>query len=334
MLVLIVVFLSVHNLPPPLLLGPSFQVCFVSVASSLVPHLESFMVFANLCFWSGCCGVQNPVHSPAFLFATLQHFPDVEDVKFVINYDYPNSSEDYIHRIGRTARSQKTGTAYTFFTPNNMRQANDLISVLREANQAINPKLLQMAEDRGGECMPRTKPVVMAQIVIAEDPHSGTDLRSVFLASVLSCLCVVLLPAGRSRGGRGGYKDDRRDRYSGGRRDFGNYRDRDNDRGYGSGPKTQNGGYGGPNSYDKGGSNSSNYSNGYGNNGQANSYGGAGNPVAPFQNQNFQAQPFGGNQAAGQNGMAHPPFPFTPQAPPQQPPQPMVPYPMPPAFPQ
>uniref|UniRef100_A0A3B5MCA9 RNA helicase n=1 Tax=Xiphophorus couchianus TaxID=32473 RepID=A0A3B5MCA9_9TELE len=76
---------------------------------------------------------------------------DVEDVKFVINYDYPNNSEDYIHRIGRTARSQKTGTAYTFFTPNNMRQAGDLVSVLREANQAINPKLLQMAEERGGK---------------------------------------------------------------------------------------------------------------------------------------------------------------------------------------
>ena len=25
---------------------------------------------------------------------------DVDDVKFVINYDYPNNSEDYIHRIG------------------------------------------------------------------------------------------------------------------------------------------------------------------------------------------------------------------------------------------
>lgn len=74
---------------------------------------------------------------------------DVEDVKFVINYDYPNSSEDYIHRIGRTARSTKTGTAYTFFTPNNIKQASDLISVLREANQAINPKLLQLVEDRG-----------------------------------------------------------------------------------------------------------------------------------------------------------------------------------------
>lgn len=71
-------------------------------------------------------------------------------MKFVINYDYPNSSEDYIHRIGRTARSQKTGTAYTFFTPNNTKQAGDLVSVLREADQAINPKLIQMAAHRGG----------------------------------------------------------------------------------------------------------------------------------------------------------------------------------------
>ncbi|XP_076381260.1 putative ATP-dependent RNA helicase DDX17 isoform X1 [Megalopta genalis] len=52
---------------------------------------------------------------------------DVEDVKFVINFDYPSCSEDYVHRIGRTGRRQKTGTAYTFFTPNNSNKANDLI---------------------------------------------------------------------------------------------------------------------------------------------------------------------------------------------------------------
>ncbi|XP_029944765.1 probable ATP-dependent RNA helicase DDX17 isoform X2 [Salarias fasciatus] len=76
---------------------------------------------------------------------------DVEDVKFVINYDYPNSSEDYIHRIGRTARSTNKGTAYTFFTPGNLRQARDLIRVLQEARQAINPKLLQLVDSgRGG----------------------------------------------------------------------------------------------------------------------------------------------------------------------------------------
>ena len=72
---------------------------------------------------------------------------DVEDVKFVINFDYPNCSEDYVHRIGRTARATNTGTAYTFFTPANMKQAKDLIDVLREANQQVNPKLVQMQDN-------------------------------------------------------------------------------------------------------------------------------------------------------------------------------------------
>uniref|UniRef100_A0A8C7GS51 RNA helicase n=1 Tax=Oncorhynchus kisutch TaxID=8019 RepID=A0A8C7GS51_ONCKI len=75
---------------------------------------------------------------------------DVEDIKFVINYDYPNSSEDYVHRIGRTARSTNKGTAYTFFTPGNLRQARDLVRVLEEARQAINPKLLQLVNSGHG----------------------------------------------------------------------------------------------------------------------------------------------------------------------------------------
>ena len=39
---------------------------------------------------------------------------DVEDIDLVINYDVPNDGEDYIHRIGRTARAQTDGTAFTF----------------------------------------------------------------------------------------------------------------------------------------------------------------------------------------------------------------------------
>ncbi|XP_058457162.1 uncharacterized protein LOC131434457 [Malaya genurostris] len=78
---------------------------------------------------------------------------DVEDVKFVINYDYPSNSEDYVHRIGRTGRSNNTGTAYTLFTNSNANKAGDLINVLREANQVINPKLVEMSKSgmgRGG----------------------------------------------------------------------------------------------------------------------------------------------------------------------------------------
>ena len=48
---------------------------------------------------------------------------DVDDIKFVINYDYPSNSEDYIHRIGRTGRKGNTGTSYTLFTPRNSAKA-------------------------------------------------------------------------------------------------------------------------------------------------------------------------------------------------------------------
>ncbi|XP_015111896.1 ATP-dependent RNA helicase p62 [Diachasma alloeum] len=75
---------------------------------------------------------------------------DVDDVKYVINFDYPSSSEDYIHRIGRTGRSHSTGTSYAFFTPQNSRQAKDLINVLKEANQVVNPKLNELAAKSGG----------------------------------------------------------------------------------------------------------------------------------------------------------------------------------------
>lgn len=39
---------------------------------------------------------------------------DITDVSHVINYDMPNSYDDYVHRIGRTGRADKTGKALTF----------------------------------------------------------------------------------------------------------------------------------------------------------------------------------------------------------------------------
>merc|ERR1719189_599249 len=74
---------------------------------------------------------------------------DVDDVKFVINYDYPNNSEDYIHRIGRTGRKDTTGTAYTLFTSGNAAKAKDLVEVLTEAKQVVNPKLQEIAQCAG-----------------------------------------------------------------------------------------------------------------------------------------------------------------------------------------
>ncbi|XP_017046641.1 ATP-dependent RNA helicase p62 isoform X1 [Drosophila ficusphila] len=72
---------------------------------------------------------------------------DVDGIKYVINFDYPQNSEDYIHRIGRTGRSNTKGTSFAFFTKNNAKQAKALVDVLREANQEINPALENMARN-------------------------------------------------------------------------------------------------------------------------------------------------------------------------------------------
>lgn len=57
-------------------------------------------------------------HKIKILVATdiLSRGIDIEDIDLVINYDVPNDGEDYVHRIGRTARAANEGTAYTFIS--------------------------------------------------------------------------------------------------------------------------------------------------------------------------------------------------------------------------
>lgn len=42
---------------------------------------------------------------------------DIKDVSLVVNFNVPNDAEDYVHRIGRTARASSTGVAITLITP-------------------------------------------------------------------------------------------------------------------------------------------------------------------------------------------------------------------------
>ena len=46
---------------------------------------------------------------------------DVTDVPLVINYDVPHDAEDYVHRIGRTARAENSGEAITLVSPDDAR---------------------------------------------------------------------------------------------------------------------------------------------------------------------------------------------------------------------
>lgn len=45
---------------------------------------------------------------------------DIKDIDLVINYDVPNDAEDYVHRIGRTARAKSTGVAITLVNEDDM----------------------------------------------------------------------------------------------------------------------------------------------------------------------------------------------------------------------
>ena len=47
---------------------------------------------------------------------------DIDNIDLVINYDVPHDGEDYVHRIGRTARAAAEGTAYTFVTVKEQRK--------------------------------------------------------------------------------------------------------------------------------------------------------------------------------------------------------------------
>jgi superfamily II DNA/RNA helicase len=68
---------------------------------------------------------------------------DIEDIDLVINYDVPNDAEDYIHRIGRTARAATDGTAYTIISEKEQRKFARIEEVLgKPVTKAILPPQL------------------------------------------------------------------------------------------------------------------------------------------------------------------------------------------------
>jgi ATP-dependent RNA helicase DBP3 len=62
---------------------------------------------------------------------------DIDNVSHVINFSFPLTVEDYIHRIGRTGRGGATGLAHTFFTQQNKTLAGELVGVLEDAGAEV-----------------------------------------------------------------------------------------------------------------------------------------------------------------------------------------------------
>ena len=62
---------------------------------------------------------------------------DIPNVECVVNYTFPLTIEDYVHRIGRTGRAGKAGISYTFFQPTDKSHAGELQQVLKQVGQPI-----------------------------------------------------------------------------------------------------------------------------------------------------------------------------------------------------
>lgn len=63
---------------------------------------------------------------------------DVDNIETVINYDVPREEEDYVHRIGRTARADKEGSAITFVSFRDIRSFKDIEKFLEKEVEKLN----------------------------------------------------------------------------------------------------------------------------------------------------------------------------------------------------
>lgn len=61
----------------------------------------------------------------------------VEGIDLVINYDVPPDPEDYVHRIGRTARAENTGTAITFVNEKDIRRFNAIEKLIERSVEQV-----------------------------------------------------------------------------------------------------------------------------------------------------------------------------------------------------
>ena len=69
---------------------------------------------------------------------------DFKGVNTVINYDFPQTTVSYIHRIGRTGRAGRSGRAITFFTEEDAEQLRAIANVMKASGCEVADWMLRM----------------------------------------------------------------------------------------------------------------------------------------------------------------------------------------------
>jgi superfamily II DNA/RNA helicase len=80
---------------------------------------------------------------------------DIPDVSHVFNFDVPHHAEDYVHRIGRTGRAGRKGSAYTLVTVDDRKSLAAVEAMIKSTIEYQGPSLDELPEDENSESMDR-----------------------------------------------------------------------------------------------------------------------------------------------------------------------------------
>jgi ATP-dependent RNA helicase DDX46/PRP5 len=89
---------------------------------------------------------KNKIRTVMVATSILARGLDVKELVLVVNFDVPSHYEDYVHRIGRTARAGAKGTAVTLVTPEQDAYTPDLVRGLKQAGQEVPAELQALHE--------------------------------------------------------------------------------------------------------------------------------------------------------------------------------------------
>jgi ATP-dependent RNA helicase DeaD len=95
---------------------------------------------------------------------------DVSSISHIVNYDIPQSSDDYVHRVGRTGRMGREGIAYTFVTTE---EGGELTRI-----EILINRLLKRDEIEGFSAVGTVAPVRSAMTTSTDAPVGNGDERA------------------------------------------------------------------------------------------------------------------------------------------------------------
>jgi ATP-dependent RNA helicase DeaD len=125
---------------------------------------------------------------------------DIEDVTHVINYDFPQDAEDYVHRIGRTGRAGKTGIAISLITSRERGIQKQVIAYTRQPVEDSTIPTIEDVEKRREE---RLVKKLSDQLVAGVTPAERKLVESLSeqgLSSVeITVAAIRLIRAGESK---------------------------------------------------------------------------------------------------------------------------------------